>query len=73
MIRAFTISAIIFGMLSCASSHKATGTGKWIKLFDGKTLDGWTVNENPGTFKVEDGNIVVNGLRGHFILYGVRL
>jgi hypothetical protein len=34
-------------------------------LFDGKSLDGWKVNENPKSFKVEDGNLVVNGKVSH--------
>jgi len=31
------------------------------ELFDGKDLNGWKVGENPETFKVQDGVIVVNG------------
>lgn len=42
----------------------------WIPLFDGKTLDGWKANENPETFKVEDGAIVVNGNRAHLFYEG---
>ena len=38
---------------------------EFVSLFDGKTLDGWKINESPETFKVEDGNLVVNGNRGH--------
>lgn len=43
---------------------------KWIKIFNGKNLDGWKVNENPDTFKVEDGAIVVNGPRSHLFYDG---
>jgi hypothetical protein len=39
-------------------------------LFDGKSLDGWKVNENPDCFKVEDGNIVVNGKTSHAFYEG---
>src|SRR3546814_20859090 len=42
----------------------------WISLFDGKTLDGWKVNENPETFSVDDGAIVVNGDRSHLFYAG---
>ncbi|MGV3762628.1 MAG: 3-keto-disaccharide hydrolase [Parapedobacter sp.] len=42
----------------------------WISLFDGKTLDGWRVNENPETFSVKDGAIVVNGMRSHLFYAG---
>jgi hypothetical protein len=42
----------------------------WISLFDGKTLNGWTANENKDCFKVEDGAIVVNGKRSHLFYTG---
>lgn len=42
----------------------------WVKLFDGKTLNGWKVGENAGTFKVEDGAIVVFGPRAHLFYMG---
>lgn len=43
---------------------------KWVSLFDGKTLNGWKVGANAGTFKVEDGNIVVNGNVAHLFYDG---
>jgi hypothetical protein len=42
----------------------------WQSLFDGKSLDGWKVNENPDTFAVRDGEIVVNGPRAHLFYEG---
>nr|WP_254153974.1 DUF1080 domain-containing protein [Chryseosolibacter indicus] len=42
----------------------------WIKLFDGKTFDGWKVSENPGTFTIKDGMIVVHGNRAHLFYDG---
>lgn len=40
-------------------------------LFDGKSLDGWKSNdENPGTFKVADGILTVNGKRAHLFYDG---
>ena len=36
----------------------------WVSIFDGKTLDGWRISED-GTWKVEDGAIVVSGARSH--------
>jgi len=42
----------------------------WISLFDGKSLDGWEGYENPETFKVEDGKIVVNGKVSHAFYEG---
>lgn len=43
---------------------------EWISLFDGKTLDGWKASENPATFAVEDGAIVVHGPRAHLFYDG---
>lgn len=44
--------------------------GGWVPLFDGRTLDGWTVNENPGSVRVQDGAIVVQGDRAHVFYTG---
>ena len=42
----------------------------WINLFDGQTLDGWKASEKEGTFKIEDGVIVVHGKRSHLYYMG---
>jgi len=42
----------------------------FISLFDGKTLDGWKVNESPDSIKVEDGKIVTKGNRAHLFYEG---
>jgi hypothetical protein len=53
------------------SSHQNQEQKKgWIKLFDGKSLDGWKASENPESFKVEDGAIVVFGNRAHLFYTG---
>jgi len=45
--------------------------GGWISLFDGETLDGWTIAESPGSAWVEDGAIVVRGKpRAHLFYTG---
>lgn len=56
-------------LLSCAPMPGQTKSG-WINLFDGKSLDGWKASENPGTFKVENGAIVVKGPRAHLFYVG---
>ena len=43
---------------------------EWISLFDGKSLKDWKVGTNAGTFKVEDGKIVVNGETAHLFYDG---
>jgi hypothetical protein len=39
--------------------------GKWIEMFDGKTLNGWQANENPEAWRVENGAIVGDGPVSH--------
>ena len=39
-------------------------------LFDGKSLNGWKVSENPDSFKVVDGAIVAHGPRAHAFYVG---
>jgi hypothetical protein len=39
--------------------------GKWIKMFNGKNLDGWKTNENPEAWKAVDGTIVGDGAVSH--------
>lgn len=45
-------------------------TDEWITLFDGESLDGWTANENPASWKIEDGAIVTAGDRSHLFYTG---
>jgi hypothetical protein len=61
--------SIIF-LLSCGSSKNSTGNGGWISLFNGTNLEDWRANENPATFNVENGAIVVHGPRSHLFYEG---
>lgn len=63
----FTAVLILIG---CSSLQKGKSSNGWISLFDGKSLDGWKASEAPGTFKVEDGSIVVAGPRSHLYYVG---
>ncbi len=40
------------------------------ELFNGKDLTGWKPSENPETFFVEDGNLVIHGKRSHLYYSG---
>jgi hypothetical protein len=42
----------------------------WQLLFDGQSLAGWKASENPGSFSVADGNLVVFGKRSHLFYVG---
>jgi hypothetical protein len=61
---------LVTALLALASVAPAAQTDGWISLFDGKTLDGWKASENPSTFSVADGAIVVAGPRSHLYYVG---
>ena len=65
------LAVLSLGVLACS---RAVSAGKaddgWIPLFDGQTLNGWRVNENPSTFSVADGEIVVHGPTAHLFYEG---
>lgn len=54
----------------CAVAADAADEEGWHSLFDGKSLEGWKANENPDTFRVEDGQIIVAGPRSHLFYVG---
>ena len=70
MIRNSLVFATILILTACTSTRKASGGSGWISLFDGKSFSGWKASEKPGTFKIEDGSIVVSGPRSHLYYDG---
>ena len=42
----------------------------WVELFNSTSLDGWTPNENPSSWRVEGGAIVADGPRSHLFYTG---
>ncbi|GGH03556.1 glycosyl hydrolase [Parapedobacter pyrenivorans] len=79
MNRFFSIALLVLLSVRSVASDGGTAGGDsdipksndgWISLFDGKTLNGWKVNEHPETFKVENGAIVVNGPTSHLFYAG---
>lgn len=59
-----------FSILIISSTAFAQSNDDWITLFDGETLNGWTASENPETFSVDDGMVVVDGPRAHLFYNG---
>jgi hypothetical protein len=53
--------------LTAADSQPADG---WIQIFDGKSLQGWKVNESPESFRIQDGELVAHGNRSHLFYDG---
>jgi hypothetical protein len=61
---------LAFTLLAGTSRLAAAQSDNWIALFDGKSLAGWKASENPATFRVENGEIIVNGPRAHLFYDG---
>jgi hypothetical protein len=70
MARLTAMTAVALGAAACAPGTSAGQTDGWIPLFDGKSLAGWRASENPATFSVRNGEIVVHGPRAHLFYDG---
>ncbi|WP_139361561.1 DUF1080 domain-containing protein [Spirosoma sp. 209] len=57
-------------LAGCSGANTTQQANGWTSLFDGKTLTGWRAAENPATFSVQDGAIVVFGPRAHLFYDG---
>lgn len=55
---------------ACSSTKQAATGDGWTSLFDGRSLTGWRVGANAGTFAVEKGTIVANGDVAHLFYEG---
>lgn len=64
-----TLLLFSFALLS-SMAFAQTSNDEWISLFDGESFDGWKAAENPETFSIEDGKIVVDGPRAHLFYMG---
>jgi len=62
-----SMKSLLLMLLATSSLLAADG---WTPLFDGKTLDGWKISDEPGTFSVKDGELVVKGNRSHLFYVG---
>ncbi|HSI14015.1 MAG TPA: DUF1080 domain-containing protein [Chthoniobacter sp.] len=64
--------SLLFAALAgfALSAFAADSNDGWISLFDGKSLDGWKASDKPGTFSVENGEIVIHGERSHLFYLG---
>ncbi len=60
--------------LGCTGLKSGNASGNnedgWVSIFDGKTMNGWRASENPATFSIENGTIVVHGPRAHLFYEG---
>lgn len=66
----FIICAAVIFFTSCSNPGVNDTSSGWISLFDGESLEGWRISENPESIRVEDGNIVIDGNRAHLFYVG---
>ena len=59
--RLAAFTAIVLSLNLNSSCQEQEG---WISLFDGETLNGWTVHSGHATYRVEDGAIVGQAVKG---------
>src|SRR5882762_3710075 len=72
------LAAMALGIPACSTQMNASRSDEmsanrsdgWVSLFDGQSLSGWQASENPTTFRVENGEIVVHGPRAHLFYDG---
>jgi len=69
MKRAFSIQLVALFVLA-ASAHAAEKEEGFKNLFDGKSFDGWKINENPKSWKIAEGAMVCKGPRSHIFYAG---
>lgn len=63
------VFACLLLLLSGTANCQSLPSG-WIELFNGKDLSGWKANENPGSFRVEEGVLIAEGERSHLFYVG---
>lgn len=54
----------------CLPSSSSAPNDGFVQLFDGKSFDGWKINEAKDSWKIKDGAIVANGPRSHLFYVG---
>ena len=63
--------SLALALISAVSLRAADSEEGFVKIFDGKTFNGWkAATENPTTWKIEDGALVAHGERNHLFYVG---
>lgn len=65
-----SLTSLVVLLLTVSTLRAAEKEPGWVNLFDGKSMQGWRVNENKETWKVEKGNLVCQGPRSHLFYVG---
>ncbi|MEW4527150.1 DUF1080 domain-containing protein [Maioricimonas sp. JC845] len=66
----FFPSLAAVALLAVAAGAHAEDEAGWVTLTDGKTFEGWKINESPDSWSIRDGAFVANGPRSHLFYVG---
>ena len=66
--RSFIALATVCLLSTCVIAGEKPG--EWKELFDGKTFEGWKLNEHKESWSIEDGKLVCDGERSHLFYVG---
>ncbi|MFG0335084.1 MAG: DUF1080 domain-containing protein [Maioricimonas sp. JB049] len=64
----WSLAALV--LLAVVTGARADEEAGWVKLTDGKTFEGWKINENPESWAIRDGAFVAKGPRSHLFYVG---
>lgn len=65
------VSAAALSLIAFSASFAAEEDDEgWVTIFDGKSLDGWKINENQETWTLKDGMLIAKGDRSHIFYVG---
>ncbi|MFK7736608.1 MAG: DUF1080 domain-containing protein [Pirellulaceae bacterium] len=60
----------LFFVTAISTSIALGQESDWVDMFDGKSMEGWKVNESPDSWQVKDGMLVCVGPRAHLFYVG---
>jgi hypothetical protein len=69
LIVAMVFSALTLGLAATPALAAGSKDG-WVSLFNHQNLEGWRASENPSSFQVKDGLLLVDGPRAHLFYEG---
>jgi hypothetical protein len=66
-LRLILSAALIAALPLCAADKKPLKAGKWVKMFDGKSIEksGWKASQNPEAWTVENKTLKGSGVVSH--------
>jgi len=67
--RQFIFTSLLTGFFLTTVGLRAEEDG-FVTIFDGKTLDGWKINENEDTWTLTNGALICHGERSHIFYIG---